>query len=163
MDLFDLGTPIIMAVIGLYYFLGTPRFKDGAGFKTQQSLRGKAEWSFGHKFLGLLFIVYALIAGFGAYMLASNGLQLQSWLIVAFYTVLLVSTIPLMNVAIQAKFGKSEKIEAQKAAQAEAYEEQKAQYEAERARRKKEKEKAAQKKKQLKEQQKIAKQRKKGK
>ena len=155
MNIFDIGVPTIMIFIGAIYLLATPEYKRGSGFRTEQTLRGKQEWRFGHKFIGFLFILYGLITGGGAYYFSTINVVLNRYLVMCIYGTLLISTIPFMNMAIVKKFGKDEN--RAKAMQ----EEYRKQHQAAADKKKAQRQKEQNKRKMLKEQQKIAKKRKK--
>ena len=161
MNFFDIGISLAMVAVGVYFALLTPDYKNSAGFKTNQTLRGRKEWNYGHKFLGMLYIIYGVVTGVGYIMLRNVGIELNSYVAFCLYLTLIVSTMPLMSFAIQKKFGKDLELEKR-------LEEQKKQQEMYNQERKKEaqKKKAAQKKeaekkRNLREQQKIAQKRKK--
>ena len=161
MNLFDYGVPAIMIVIGLIYFMATPRYRKSSGFKTEQTLRGKEQWNYGHKMIGLLFIFYGVVSGMAHLGLASSGIVINRYAIVILYCIELGSTIPLMNLAIEKKFGKDEELERMHAQRREMQEEYRKKHDAEVEKKKAAREKEQKKKKMLKAQQKIAKQRKK--
>ena len=161
MNIFDIGVPTIMIFIGAIYLLATPEYKRGSGFRTEQTLRGKQEWRFGHKFIGFLFILYGLITGGGAYYFSTINVVLNRYLVMCIYGTLLISTIPFMNMAIVKKFGKDENIEKKHAEERAMQEEYRKQHQAAADKKKAQRQKEQNKRKMLKEQQKIAKKRKK--
>ena len=88
--------------------------------KTEQTLRGKEEWKFGHKILGATYILYALICGGMVFVISALNIELNSLLVICAYGTLMLSTPFIMNLSIKKKFGVDEAIEEKKQARIDA-------------------------------------------
>ena len=157
-DVYDFGVPIVMLVLGFIYLFGTPKYKKSIGLKTDQTLRGKEEWKFGHKILGVTYIVYALICGAMVFVVNALSVPLNSLLVICVYGTLMLSTPFIMNFAIKKKFGVDEEVEEAKKERIEAHNAWVDDFKAQSAKKKKARQKEADRKKRVRESDKKAKQ-----
>ena len=161
MDLFDIGLPIAFICVGFFYAFMTPRFKDGLGLKTVQTLRGREEWKYGHKCLGGLLIFYGILPAALTYVTYVYRVEIPQFVLFCFYLTLIATSYPLLNKFIVWKFGRDEDLDRRLQQQRDAQDEYYAERRKKAEKKKEAKRKEADKKKMLKQQQKIAKQRKK--
>ncbi len=161
MSILDYSISAALFLLGFYFAVLTPPFKGGYGFRTIYTVRGKEEWKYGHKFLGVVFMIFALISGYGVYFTKIHHINLHRYYILAVYGTILVVALPIMHWAINMKFGKDQTVEdelserSQKPIQAFEQIKQNA------TSKSSEKKKKAEKRRKLREQQRIAKKRKK--
>ena len=161
--LYEIGAGLIFAVLGCLYLFFTPKYKSGSGMRTVQSLRGKDEWNFGHKIIGLLFIFYGAVTGTGAFVISAAGIKLNNLMIICIYGTLMLTGPFVMNAAIKKKFGVDEEIERQRQERIDAHNAWVDEQEKRSAERKAERQKEAARQKRVKESNKKAKEAKKAK
>jgi len=156
--IYTLGAPIMLAFMGLLYIFATPKYKNSMGMKTLQSLRGKEEWKFGHKAVGVAFLLYGIATGCGSFVISSAGIELNSLFVICLYGSLLLTTPFIMNFAIKKKFGIDEELEKRQEEQRQEHNDRVDEYNEEKKKKKAERQKEAERKKRIKESDRKAKQ-----
>ena len=161
MNLFDFSISAALFLLGFYFAVLTPPFRGGYGLKTIYTVRGKEEWKYGHKFLGTVLMICAIVTAYGVYFTKTHNINLHRYYILAIYGTILVMAMPLMHWAINMKFGKDQAVEDEVSARSQKPIQALEQFKKSATSKNSEKKKEADKRRKLREEQRVAKKRKK--
>jgi len=109
MVIFDVMITACFLFYGYKFLKNTPKYGTKEGIGTKYTKQSREAWELGHKFGGVLILVYGIITGIltavAYFLLKNDPPQWYQFMTMGVELVLIASIIPAINIRVKARFG----------------------------------------------------------